>query len=575
MKEMILLPTASMFAILLLIQTYSANARSARSITEFEAPENRELSWKITNDGVMGGLSRGQADFSKSGTMIFKGTLSLDNNGGFSTVRSTTVNLDLSENTGLALRVKGDGRTYQLRLATRARYRSREVSFNADFKTQKGEWVEIRVPFDQFEAGWRGRSLTDIEFDPSQITRLGILLGDKKPGKFRLEVDWLRTYSSDSEVTLTKLLADDSRLQTLASALTTAGLADTLAGDGPFTVFAPTNEAFAKLPKATVNDLLKPQNREQLTTLLTHHVLPGKNDLADALKNGSLTTLQGDPVQVSFSDGQVRVNDAAISVANILYSNGIVHLIDSVLTPATPPVKTLLQTATAVGSFKTLLAAVDAAGLSEALESQGPLTLFAPTDAAFKALPDGTLDTLLRAENRAELMSLLKYHTIEGRVGAGRALTTGSATTLDGRDITFTIKNGLFQVNNSTILKADINCANGVIHVLDSVLLAPSASNSASTGSKGARTETMPSPRQQITTAIHRGVPIFNNGDSEACAEIYETCLRTLAADLKAQNPLKVELNRSLQRGKFAQSANERAWIYRHSLDATLAYLSQ
>ncbi len=575
MKEMILLPTATIFAILLLVQTHSAKANPAESITEFDTTENRKLSWGITNDGVMGGLSRGQAEFSNEGTMIFRGTLSLENNGGFSTVRSSRTNLDLSESTGLALRVKGDGRTYQLRLATQARYRSREVSFSADFKTQEGEWIDVRVPFDRFEAGWRGRSLKNVEFDPAKITRLGILLGDKKPGKFRLEVDWLRAYNSANEATLAEIIAEDSRLKTLVSALSTAGLVEALSGDGPYTVFAPTDDAFAKLPKATATDLLKPQNRARLNAILTYHVLPEKSDLADALKTGSFATLQGNPVQVTFSEGQVKVNDTAITAANIPCSNGIIHIIDSVLIPDEPPVKTLLETAAAAGSFETLMTAVDAAGLTPALESQGPLTILAPTDAAFSALPAGTLETLLKPENREQLESILKYHTIEGRVGAGNALTAASATTLEGNPVTFTINNGLLQVNDATILRTDINCANGVIHIIDNVLLPPSKSESASAVPNDARTPAMLDSRQQITTAILRGVPLFNNGDPKACAEIYEDCIRTLAADPEAQDPLKIRLNRSLTRGKVAQSANEQAWIYRHTLDATLEYLNQ
>lgn len=162
------------------------------SITEFD--ENDRLNWKVVNDGVMGGLSEGQIALTQAGTMKFTGVLSLENNGGFSSFRSGDVTLDLSKDLGLVLRVKGDGRTYQARLATDARYRGMEVSFSAEFATTKGEWVEVKVPFTKFKAGFRGMELPDERLDPAKIRRLSLLLGDKKPGPFEIEIDSIRTY---------------------------------------------------------------------------------------------------------------------------------------------------------------------------------------------------------------------------------------------------------------------------------------------------------------------------------------------------------------------------------------------
>ncbi len=165
-----------------------------RSISEFAPNEKSGLQWRITNDGVMGGLSKGNVAMSEAGTMRFKGYLSLENNGGFSTVRARTSKLDLSGSDGIVLRVKGDGRTYQLRLSSDARYRGMEVSFKAEFKTTRGQWKEVRVPFSALEGSWRGRQLPDKTFNPAKIRGIGILLGDKKQGDFDLEVDWIRTY---------------------------------------------------------------------------------------------------------------------------------------------------------------------------------------------------------------------------------------------------------------------------------------------------------------------------------------------------------------------------------------------
>jgi monofunctional biosynthetic peptidoglycan transglycosylase len=173
--------------------------RQGRSITEFDGTEN--MKWTVVDDGVMGGLSQGRLSPSQAGIITFSGTLSLENNGGFSSFRSGDVALDLGSDLGLLLRVKGDGRTYQVRLATDARYRGMEVSFSAEFATTKGEWIEVKVPFAEFKGSFRGIDLPDQKFDPSKIRRLGILLGDKKQAPFELEIDYMRTYAAGAAET--------------------------------------------------------------------------------------------------------------------------------------------------------------------------------------------------------------------------------------------------------------------------------------------------------------------------------------------------------------------------------------
>lgn len=153
-----------------------------------------EPRWQAVNDGVMGGLSEGQGVM-KDGILYFTGVLSLENNGGFASVRTSDLQSDFSGADGIALKVKGDGRTYQLRLATNAP----RISYQADFATKPGEWLEVKVPFSEMKPSWRGRMLSGPELDLSKITQLGILLGDKKAGPFALEVDWLETYLTNDE----------------------------------------------------------------------------------------------------------------------------------------------------------------------------------------------------------------------------------------------------------------------------------------------------------------------------------------------------------------------------------------
>jgi monofunctional biosynthetic peptidoglycan transglycosylase len=172
------------------------SAVTAGTVAEFSPEEIETLGWTIVDDGVMGGLSQGQREIGKDGILRFFGTLSLENNGGFSSLRSKNVAMDLSDAEGLVLRVKGDGRSYQVRLSTDAEFRGGEVSFQAEFATKKDEWTEVKVPFQSLAAGWRGMKLPEKTFDAAKVRRVGLLLGDKKQGPFALQVDWIRTYGS-------------------------------------------------------------------------------------------------------------------------------------------------------------------------------------------------------------------------------------------------------------------------------------------------------------------------------------------------------------------------------------------
>ena len=121
--------------------------------------------------------------------------------------------------------------------------------------------------------------------------------------------------------------------KTLAAALGTAGLVDTLKGAGPFTVFAPTDAAFAKLPAGTVENLLKPENKDQLTAILTYHVVAGKVMAADVVKLSEAKTVNGAPVKIAVNGDKVMVNDATVAAADVTASNGVIHVIDTVLLP--------------------------------------------------------------------------------------------------------------------------------------------------------------------------------------------------------------------------------------------------
>jgi uncharacterized surface protein with fasciclin (FAS1) repeats len=133
--------------------------------------------------------------------------------------------------------------------------------------------------------------------------------------------------------------------------------------------------------------------------------------------------------------------------------------------------KDIVDTAVGAGSFKTLVAAVKAAGLVETLKGTGPFTVFAPTDEAFATLPPGTLDDLLKPENKTKLQGILTYHVVPGKVMAAEVVTLKTAKTVQGQELTIKVEGETVLVNNAKVIKTDIVCSNGVIHVIDTVVL--------------------------------------------------------------------------------------------------------
>lgn len=155
------------------------------------ADVEREPRWVAVNDGVMGGRSQGGPEL-RDGQLHFTGTLSLENNGGFSSVRSVGARYDFSGGKALVLRVKGDGRSYQLRLATGLRYRGIPISWGGTFETTAGQWTEVSVPFDSLVPTVFGNVLRGPPIDLAQVRELGFLIGDKREGDFALAVEWVK-----------------------------------------------------------------------------------------------------------------------------------------------------------------------------------------------------------------------------------------------------------------------------------------------------------------------------------------------------------------------------------------------
>ncbi len=256
--------------------------------------------------------------------------------------------------------------------------------------------------------------------------------------------------------------------KTLVAAVQAADLVATLKGDGPFTVFAPTDEAFAKLPKGTVETLLKPENKARLQAILTYHVVAGKVKAADVVKLSGARTVQGQQVDIVAKNGKVTVDGANVVKTDIETTNGVIHVIDQVILPAE---NDIVATAAGNDSFKTLVAAVKAAGLVETLQGEGPFTVFAPTDDAFAKLPPGTVDNLLKPENKDQLIAVLTYHVVPGRVYASDVVKLSTAKTVNGESVSIEVSDSGVKVDDATVVATDIDASNGVIHVIDSVIL--------------------------------------------------------------------------------------------------------
>ena len=146
----------------------------------------------------------------------------------------------------------------------------------------------------------------------------------------------------------------------------------------------------------------------------------------------------------------------------------------SAISATTAPTKDIVDTAVEAGNFKTLAAALKAAGLVETLKGAGPFTVFAPTDEAFAKLPKGTLEDLLKPENKAKLTAILTYHVVSGHVMAADVVKLKHAKTVQGSDVQITVKGTSVTINNANVVKTDIAATNGVIHVIDTVILPPS-----------------------------------------------------------------------------------------------------
>lgn len=404
----------------------SCGITCAESFPIFTSGSNMTASsWRIVNDGVMGGKSKSSVNEQSDGALVFKGRVSLENNGGFASTRSPIITEGLGGCEGLELTFTGDGKRYKCGIRTNNKFDG--VTYQASFITTDGNKQTVRIPFEDFVPTWRGRQLSDVKkLNPGEINNISFMISDKQEGAFVLAIESIAAYRS-----------------------------------------APSEEAAAEADLITV--------------------------------------------------------------------------------------------AREAGMFNTLLAALDAAGLTDTVSALEGVTLFAPTDQAFDQLPEGTVSSLLEPGNKEQLVRILTYHVIESEVPFSAATTLKRATALNGEDLAIEVKKGALFLNEARVIENDIDTANGVLHVIDAVLLPPD-----------------PSERSPVITlidsAIRRGVPLFNSGNPQACSDLYELAAEALLLlpEAELQESQRQKLSEALQRSKGQHCATKRAWTMRGALDETL-----
>ena len=270
--------------------------------------------------------------------------------------------------------------------------------------------------------------------------------------------------------TVAEIIANSPDHTVLAAVLDSTDLDVALSGTGPFTVFAPTDAAFDAVDPMTLLSLLL--DNDALAAVLTYHVAGDSVMSADLSDGQVITTLNGGDVTVTIDGGTVMINNAMVIVADLVGSNGVVHVIDAVLLPPPPAPATVVDIIVNSPDHTVLETAVIAAGLADDLSAEGPFTVFAPTDAAIAALPAGALEALL-ADPTGALAEVLLYHVV-GAAALSTDLSDGQLiATLQGGDVEVSIDGMGVMINDANVIVADLVADNGVVHVIDAVLSLP------------------------------------------------------------------------------------------------------
>ncbi|SMF77129.1 fasciclin domain-containing protein [Pseudobacteriovorax antillogorgiicola] len=275
---------------------------------------------------------------------------------------------------------------------------------------------------------------------------------------------------TNDQLSLAGTIGQESNYSVLESLLVKAELVSVLE-DGEYTIFAPTDAAFNAVPQDVLATL--DQDKDLLRKVLLYHVVPGRLDAAQVLASESLKSQLGDELMVKSENGSNFINDAKITATNKLASNGIVHQIDAVLVPASIDLgpKSIVDIALADSQFSTLVELLTKADLVAALQGDAKLTVFAPTNAAFAALTDEQREAV--NSNPDLRKAILTYHVVEGTFSGADVSSEKELATLNGAYLFAEVKDDGLMVQGAKVTAGDVAASNGVIHVINKVMLPP------------------------------------------------------------------------------------------------------
>lgn len=308
-----------------------------------------------------------------------------------------------------------------------------------------------------------------------------------------------------SGMTIGDIVKKVDNFSLFAAAMDAAGMEIAFNADGPLTVFAPGNAAFAALPAATRTALLA--DPVQLAQILQYHIVVDQSNSAQLARLETVQTAAGEPLTVTIgSNGGLLVDGAQIVYADLPAANGVIHVINQILTPpslalalpvAAPEAmafkaqasdasleelkqadtsqETVVAVINSISGLKTAATAIAAAGMTDALQGRGPFTLFVPTDPAFQEIPEEQIAALLN--DRATLADRLRYHLVLGDINSADLAQQSTVLTASGEELVITVQeNGQIFVNGVPVYQTDIEAVNGTIHIIGGVLTPPSES---------------------------------------------------------------------------------------------------
>jgi len=320
---LIMITTLTLFAVL-----------SQQLITDF-SPES-PVAWTTTHDTVMGGRSSGEISQSPSETLLFQGNVSLENNGGFVSARTALPIQPLTQSAGIEIRVKGSGRTYQFSCSHKG-IPLRGGGYWQSFDTLDSEWETIQLPWGNFKATSFGMDLSQLPtLNAEDVSGLAIYLYDKKSGPFSLEIDYIKTYRDapdSSPATIANYLG--AQHPTLLSLLEVCDLDSAVASFDAGTIFAPTEEAFAKLPSELVAALLLPQNKDKLQSILLSHVVSESNTVFNSIGE-VLVSLSENTIAVDWGNDDkdfISIGAGRLVAGDVLIGGVVVHAVSDVIIP--------------------------------------------------------------------------------------------------------------------------------------------------------------------------------------------------------------------------------------------------